>query len=153
MTEFLNNIFKYDNAFIEIKYRHEQKQFMLDVMECVNYINNQKQFDMEANALNKDMEDFGLQNEILNDKEILNVYHLVFKELRLKILYINTNGYTKMKMRTLISRLGYKKRSPQLVNYIYDCLLFYHISVTLKENVDCDIESVELDRQVIFRVI
>ncbi|MDE5754636.1 MAG: hypothetical protein K2H89_08860 [Oscillospiraceae bacterium] len=23
MTEFLNNIFKYDNAFIEIKYRHD----------------------------------------------------------------------------------------------------------------------------------
>jgi len=151
---FLENIFKFDNAFIESKYRHEQKKFMLDVMNMMNYLSNQEQFALETNAINQDMNDFGLKNNIQNNSfSELNVHNMIFKEMRLKIQYINKNGYTKMKLRTLINKLGYKKRSPVIINYILDCLLFYHISVSLKNNVQCDIAQENLDKLLTFRII
>ena len=58
-----------------------------------------------------------------------------------------------MKLRTLLNKLGYKKRSAMIINYIIDCLLFYHISVSLKSNVKCDIEQVNLDKLLTFRII
>ena len=58
-----------------------------------------------------------------------------------------------MKMRTLLARLGYKRRSPQIVTYIYDCLLFYHIQVSLRDNESCCIENVDMDRLITFRIV
>lgn len=153
-VEFLEKIFKYDNAFIEIKYRHVQKKFMLAVMDMLNYLSNQEQFELETIAINQDINDLGLKNNIQNNfSSALNVNNIIFKEIRLKIQYINKNGYTKMKLRTLLNKLGYKKRSAMIINYILDCLLFYHISVSLKSNVKCDIEQVNLDKLLTFRII
>lgn len=87
------------------------------------------------------MNDFGLKNNIQNNTYLtLNVHNINFKEMRLKNQYINKNGYTKMKLRTLLNKLRYKKRSTMVINYILDGLLFYHISVSLKSNVKCDIK-------------
>lgn len=41
-VEFLEKIFKYDNAFIENKYRHVQKNFMLTVINMLNYLSNKE---------------------------------------------------------------------------------------------------------------
>ena len=51
ITDFLQNVFKYDNAFIEAEYRHNLKDFMLAVMNNVTYISNQEQFELEADAV------------------------------------------------------------------------------------------------------
>lgn len=153
ITDFLQNVFKYDNAFIEAEYRHNLKDFMLAVMNNVTYISNQEQFELEADAVNKDIEEFSIKNEIQSDDETFRITNIVFKEMRLKILYISKTGYTRMKMRTLLARLGYKRRSPQIVTYIYDCLLFYHIQVSLRDNESCCIENVDMDRLITFRIV
>lgn len=150
---FLQNVFKYDNAFIEAEYRNDLKNFMLSVMNNVTYISNQEQFDNEADDINRDMEEFGIKNEVYNDDKAFRITNMVFKDMRLKILYINKTGYTRMKMRTLLSRLGYKRRSPQIVSYIYDCLLFYHIQVNLRDNEEFNIETIDMDRLITFRVV
>lgn len=152
-AEFLQNVFRHDNAYIENEYRNDLKSFMLAVLNNVTYISNQEQFDLEADDINRDMEEFGLVNEVQNDDRAFRITNMVFKELRLKILYINKTGYTRLKMRTLLSRLGYKRRSPQIVSYIYDCLLFYHIQANLRDNETFDLESVDIDRQITFRVV
>lgn len=58
-----------------------------------------------------------------------------------------------MKLRTLLSELGYKRRSPNNIAYIYDCLLFYHIETTLKGNIPCNIESVDIDDMIVFKTL
>lgn len=153
MTELLQQIYYYDNAFIKSEYRHNQKKFFLDVMDSLNYINAHEQFNIEKTAIDQDMADFGLLNIIPNDDSNEKIAHLIFKELRMRIQYINNRGYARMKLRTLLSELGYKKRSPNVINYIIDCLLFYHISVSLRDNVPCDIEKIGLDEMITFRII
>jgi hypothetical protein len=103
--------------------------------------------------IEKDMSDFGLPNNSqANDMEH-TFSHLIFKELRVRILYINRKGIAKMKLRTLLSELGYKRCSPNVIGYIYDCLLFYHIETTLKGNVPCSIDTIDIDDMVIFRAV
>ncbi len=153
ITEILENIYRYDNAFIQPEYRHNRKKFILDVMDRMNYLNNQAQFELERDDIDKDLSDFGLINSSGDTDSENTVAHLIFKELRIRILYINRQGYAKMKLRTLLSELGYKKRSPIVIDYIVDCLLFYHISISLRDNAPCEIDKINLDETVVFRVV
>lgn len=152
-SQLLNDIFKYDNAFIYPEYRDNQKKFILDVMNEMSCLNNQEQFEMEKYYIEKDMEQLGLLNGSENNEDEEMVHHLVFKELRIRILHLNQKKYAKMKLRTLLSELGYKRRSLNNIAYIRECMLFYHINVSLKGNTYCDIESVNHDDTLVFRVI
>ena len=151
ISEVLADIFRYDNAFIQPKYRKNLKSFMLAVMDELNSLNNQQQFDLEKEEIDKDLSDWGIDNK--NSEPVEDTNHLIFKNLRIKILYINKQGFAKMKLRSLLASLGYKKRSPAILNYIVDCLLFYHISVSLRDNAPCIIDEISLDDTIIFRVI
>lgn len=153
-TSFLEQIYHYDNPFIQKSYRGNQKKFILDVMEQMNYINNQEQFDLEKASIEQDLNDFGILNQNTDDFNTENTsYHLIFKELRLRILYINKQGYAKIKLRNLLAEFGYKRRSSSIINYILDCMFFYHISVSLRGNVNCDLNEIDLDETIVFRVI
>ena len=153
-SELLNKIYHYDNAFLQAQYRDNQKKFILDVMDMMNYINNQAQFELEKSAVNQDLSDFGLINSIARyDNSDIIISHMIFKELRIRILYISKQGFVKMKLSTLLSELGYKRRSQDVINYIIDCLLFYHISVSLKDNIPCDVEKVKLSDMIMFRIV
>lgn len=151
---FLEQIYQYENPFIEEKYRHHQKQFILDVMEQMNYMNNQEQFELEKTSIEQDMNDFGILGMKPCDSDDENTsYHIVFKELRLRILYINKQGYAKMKLRNLLAEFGYQRRSPNIINYISDCMFFYHISVSLRGNAPCNLNNIGLDEMLVFRVV
>lgn len=152
IIEILEDIYRYDNAFIQSGYRRNQKKFMFDVMDKLNYLNNQEQFELERADVDKDLADLGLasDSDIQGSEE---AFHLAFKELRLRILYINKNGYAKVKLKTLLLKLGYKKRSPAIINYIIDCLLFYHLSVSMRNNAPCRLDKISLDEDIIFRVV
>ncbi|MBR5949655.1 MAG: hypothetical protein IKZ82_13575 [Clostridia bacterium] len=151
--ELLQNIHRYDNIYVQPEYRHERKKFILDVMDRLNYFTDPEAYLSEQSGIERDMNDFGLcNNSRVGDAEH-TFSHLIFKELRLRILYINKKGFAKMKLRTLLSELGYKRRSPNVIVYICDCLLFYHIETTLKGNEPCRIDEIDIDETVIFRAV
>ena len=77
--QLLNDIFKYDNAFIYSEYRCNQKKFVLDVMAQINSINNHEQFENEKYYIEKDMEQLGLLNGSENNEEESMLHHLIFK--------------------------------------------------------------------------
>ena len=62
-------------------------------------------------------------------------------------------GSARMKLRTLLSKLGYKKRSKKIIRDIYDCLLFYHIETSLKGNIPCSVETVDIDDMLTFKTV
>ena len=149
--EMLSEIFRKDNAFIAREYRDSEKKFVHAVMDMVHYINNREVFDEEISALNSDFESLGLES----NQECCDFYtsNFFFKELRIKILYINKQGYSKMKLRTILKSLGYQRRSQNILRYIGDCLMFYHMEVTDSEDYFCDIEAADIDEMLVFRVI
>ena len=151
--ELLQNIHRYDSIFIQPEYRSDLKMFILAVMDKLNYISDPTTYLSEQSDIEKDMNDYGLINNSKKDDTEHTFSHLIFKELRIRMLYINIKGFAKMKLRTLLSEFGYKRRSPNIITYIRDCLQFYHIETSLKGNEPCNIEDIDIDDMVVFRTV
>ena len=149
---FLSSICHNENDFIPIEYRLNHKRFILHTMDNLHSLCQIEYDSDEENVIKNDMETFGLSNNYEYTDSTKMISNITFKELRLRILYINKNGYARMKLRTLLSSLGYKRRSKSVIDYINSCLSFYHISIYVKNNVLCNIEKIGLDEMIIFKV-
>lgn len=149
---FLSNICHDENEFIPIEYCLNHKRFILHTMDNLCSLCQIEYDSDEEYIIKNDMETFGLSHNYEYTNSVKTIYNITFKELRLRILYINKNGYARMKLRTLLSSLGYKRRSKAVISYINSCLSFYHISTFLKDNVPCDITEIGLDEMIVFRV-
>ena len=78
---------------------------------------------------------------------------LLFKKVRIQIIYLGKKDYVRMKLRTLMSEYGYKRRSKEFVSFIKTRLHFYHIQTTLRGNEICDIETMRnIDNMITFRI-
>lgn len=148
----LNALHTYDNSFIQPKYRNDAKAFILDVMDKIVYISDPDAYGSEQTDCEKDSEQFGIvaKKERQEDYQENNMY---FKELKIRIKYINSNRVVKKKFGILLSDLGYERRSSKLVRYINNCLYFYHIEATLKGNIPCNIDKVDHNDTVVFRTL
>ena len=58
-----------------------------------------------------------------------------------------------MKLRSLLSAYGYKRRTEKIVSYLKKCLDFYHIQIYLRNGIECNIEDISLDDMITFRTI
>ncbi|WP_294411301.1 hypothetical protein [uncultured Ruminococcus sp.] len=151
--DLLQNIYLYDNPFIQLEYRHDQKKFILAVMDKLNYISDPEKYKIEQKEIKKDMDDFGIKSKLVTDEIEHSFSHFVFKELRIRIQYLNKGGLSKMKLSTLLSKFNAKRRSQLLVSEINNCFLFYHICPTLKDNKPCDISKVKHNDIIYLRAI
>ena len=79
---------------------------------------------------------------------------LFFKKLRVQILYLGKQDYLRMKLRRLMARYGYQRRSKDFVRFLKILLVFYHIQTALRGNDICDVETMgSLDDMLTFRVV
>lgn len=150
-TEFLHQVHQHDRPFIEACYRQDEKKFMLDVMNQMDDIQYRKQLNTEKKAIEQDFRDLGLTGEESDSPDV--TYHYAFKELRLRIVYIQQKNYVRLKMRNFMKALNHKRRSESILHYIFNCLFFYHISVSLSGNTPCDLREVAMDDILIFKII
>ena len=123
-AELIQKLWNEDKIFLQPQYRQNYKKFFLDVRYCSGYIYDKMTFDEEFPAIQKDCGD------LLNDENFVTDYFnrdLFFKSLRIKILYIGEKNYTRMKLRTILSAYGYKKRSSKFIQYVKNCLQFYRV--------------------------
>lgn len=149
-AELIFRLWNEDKNFLQPQYRRNYKKFFLDVRYWSGYLYDKVNFDKEFPAIQKDC------GGILNDENFVTDdfnFDLFFKSLRVRILYIGDKNFARMKLRTLLAVYGYKRRSSGLVRYLQDCLLFYRIQTFLRGNVSCDVEEINLDDMITFRVI
>lgn len=146
----LKGVFQRDNLFLQAEYRSDEKKLILSVMDQLHYLNDHEAYLSEQAVIEQDMKTLGLPNHAGDDYR--SISHMVFKELRIRILFINKRSCGRIKLRTLLSELGYKRRTQNVLNYVFDCLLFYHI-IALRDNVPCDIRTVGLDEIITFRTV
>lgn len=152
-ADFKKTVWKNEKAFLTLEYQADYKKWLYDIQHWADYLYDKPSLDAEFPAIQKDI---SAQGHELGEEDFLTDnfdIDLFFKSMRLRILYRNDRGYERMKLRTLLSAYGYKRRSSYIVRYIKDCLLFYHIQTYLRGNVDCDVEEISLDDMLIFRVI
>ena len=108
--------------------------------------------DKELVAIQRDLKHLDRTLQLDQLSGYFSDFDIFFKSCRIKILYCSRN-YVKIKLRTLLERYGYKRRSSLIIQYIKHCLTFYNLQVAVRGGDICDIETVEIDEMLMFRVI
>lgn len=152
-SRILDLIWKGEKELLAISYRTNQRKFILDTFYWMQYLYDKSTMDKELPIIQKDMSHI---NRALNADFLINDFSdldLVFKSMRIRILYGNGNNYVRIKLRTLLKQYGYKRRSQSLIQHINRCMQFYHLELTLRGGIYCSIEDVDLDQMLTFRVV
>ena len=145
-AELIRKLWQDDNKFLVQKYQKNYRQFFIDVRYWSDYLYNKVTFDKEFPAIKSDCKFLDEENFVTDNFNI----DLFFKTLRVKILHIGEKKYSRMKLRTLLSEYGYKRRSKEFLSYIKKCLEFYKIQTSLRGKI-CDVSEINLDDMITFR--
>lgn len=150
--EFLENVYTEEKAFLYPDYARDKKAFFSDTLYWMEYLIDKETLDAEFPVVEKDFKAAGktfVRESMMSDYPDIDLF---FMFMRLRILYVDKQNYERMKLRTLLRNYGYKKRSPAIVKHINECLIFYHIQPYLRNYEQCQIEHVDLDDMITFRV-
>ena len=151
-SKVLDSIWENEKSLLSEQYRDNKRKFLLDIYQWSHYILDKDAIDEELVAIQRDLKhsDKTLQLDQLSG--YFSDFDIFFKSCRIKILYGSRN-YVKIKLRTLLERYGYKRRSSLIVQYIKHCLTFYNLQVAVRGGDICDIETVGIDEMLMFRLI
>ncbi|MCH3972631.1 MAG: hypothetical protein LKE53_07720 [Oscillospiraceae bacterium] len=150
--EFVSAVWEVERDFIPSVYRRNQRKFVLDVMDQLNFLEDTDTYQREIPYVNRDLSDLGSKTVITEDKYFME-FDTFFKELRLRIVILDQQDFVRMKLHTMLREHGYKRRSPQLIRHLHKCLYFYHVGTYTRGEVKCDIEGISLDDMISFRVV
>jgi hypothetical protein len=150
--DLLERLWQYERTYILPEYRDNKRKFILDVSYWGNYLHDKQTIDAEFPAITKDLFAIGKQLNLVDFISETSDLDLFFKSLRIKILYLGTQNYARIKLRTLLKQYGYQRRSPKLMQYINECLYFYHIQPYVRGGIECDIGVISLDEMITFRI-
>ena len=150
---FLENLYEDEKGFILPYYKWNKKAFFSDVLYFEDYLIDREKLDKEFPVIKKDITASGRQFDIAEKMSDYPDINLFFMIMRLRLLYVSDQGYTRMKLRTLLKHYGYKRRSVAITKHIQDCLSFYRIKSYLRGGQECDVKEISLDDMITFRII
>lgn len=153
LMEFVEKIYTEEHSFLHPDYLENKKMLFSDTLYWIEYLIDKETLDAEFPAVQKDFIATGRKFVEENVMSEYPDFDLFFMFLRLRIKYTNNQDYIRMKLRTLLSHYGYKRRSNDLVGYLRDCMYFYHIESYLRGDVLCDIRDIDIDDMITFRVL
>ena len=149
----LEKIWKEDNQYLSPYYRTNLRQLYLDVHYWTDYLCDKPVIDKEFPSIQKDFRSFG--KDVEEEAFITDYFDidLFFKMKRVQILYLDGQDYVRMKLRTLLKAYGYKRRTQELLKYLRECMMFYHMQTYLRGKEECDIGEIGLDEMITIRVL
>lgn len=153
LMEFMEKIYTEEYSYLHPDYHENKKMLFSDTLYWVEYLIDKETLDAEFPAVQKDFITTGRKFEEENVMSEYPDFDLFFMFLRLRIKYTNSQDYIRMKLRTLLSHYGYKRRSNALVGHLRDCMHFYHIESYLRGDVLCDIRDIDIDDMITFRIL
>lgn len=149
----INKVWENETNFLREDYRLNKKKWCLDFHYWLHYLYDKDNLDSEFSVVQRDLK---ISGNSLNESDYCNDlknFDFYFISMRIDILYLCKRGYRRMKLRSLLSAYGYKRRTEKIVNHIKKCLDFYHIQTYLRNGIECDIENINLDDMIVFRAI
>lgn len=148
----LEQIWDKEQNRIHPRWRNQKRKFFLHIFCRLDYLQSSSELADEWSAVRRDSEAAGhslKQSVLFEDESGLDLY---FKDLRLKILYLGTQDYIRIKLRTLLRKYGYQRRTKRLVAYMKRSFDFYGIQTYARGSQLCDIGEVPVDQYLTFRV-
>ena len=149
---FLENLYEDEKEFILPYYKENKRAFISDVLYFEDYLIDKEKLDKEFPVVKKDIKASGRRFDIEEKMSEYPEIDLFFMIMRLRLLYVSGQGYTRMKLRTLLKHYGYKRRSAAITKHIQDCLRFYRIQSCLRGGLECDVKEISLDDMITFRI-
>ena len=145
----LHNIWKNDNALVPDIYRTDEVLFRRRVYAELSKFDGTPNDLDELNLLMRDMgESFYIKSESM-EQDIIESY---FKIIKLELKYIPNLNHRKVKLRRLLKRFNYKRRSVKLVTNIKQTLSTLELKTYLKDYVLCDIADISIDDMIMIRL-
>ena len=148
---FLQRFYQEEQDCLIESYRNNQRQFILDVSYWGDYLIDKVTFDKEYPAIKKDLQQLGMSFQVFDYEDEYADIDFYFMQLRLRIRYELTQGYTRIKLRTLLRHYGYKRRSQKIMLHISKCLNHFQLLPTQKGMI-CDIWDLPLDEMITLRI-
>ena len=152
-AEFLDRVWEKERPFLQIDYRDDKRQMLLDVSYWLTYLSDKPTIDDEFPIIQRDAKAKGRELEEAAYITDASGIDLFFKSARLRILYGDGKPYVRVKRRTLMAKYGYKRLSPALVEYFHQCIYFYHLQPYVRNYEACRIEDAGIDEMIILRVM
>lgn len=148
------NIWDENRWIIEKKYRgiRKRKVFLQAVLYQVDYLYHKREIDRSLEGVSDNAKELGYKinvDDLTEDYEGISEY---FKRIWIQLKYTSNTGYVRAKLRTILDRYHYKRRSAKFCDYFVECLEYYRIRPYIKGEI-CDIRSIPLDSMVTFRLI
>ena len=143
----LTNLWEEQNH-IANKFKHDKFAFMRAVqLEIASYI-----FKNEIDELDLILRDVEPNYVLLNPCYEHDIILRFFKIIQLELFYIPNKDYYKIKLRRLLKRFGYKRRSSSLIQHITQTLTVLSLTPYLRGYASCDIATIDIDTMVMIRL-
>lgn len=144
----LGDLWEQQNSALLPKYRTSKKLFRNSIYKDLSeYDCTLDELD-ELNLLMQDLNYCDIDGSV-NEQGVIESF---FKIIKLQLTYTPNKEYRKIKLRTLIGRFGYKRRSANLISYIDEALKSLRLVTYLRGHVPCNIGEIQLDDTLIIRL-
>lgn len=145
----IDDIWRYYKSSIWYKYRKNKEHFRRSIYnEISKYDGTFDEID-ELNLILQDLDTFVDINSSTHEEGVIESY---FKLIKLHLTFVEGREYRKIKLRNLLGRFGYKRRTQQLTECIERTLKQLGLSSYLKGYVPCSIREIKLDDVIIIRL-
>jgi len=145
----LNAIWKNENALLSDAYRKDETRFRRVVYAELSKFDSTPE---ELDELKLLMRDIEVSPLFENEQMMQDIIASYFKIIKLELKYTREVKYRKTKLRTLLRRFHYKRRSVKLAKEIKQILRTLKLKTYLRDYVPCDIAKVSVDDVIIFRL-
>ena len=153
IATFIEDVWNKERNFLDPQSKDNLRKLILDTHYWIYYFYDKPNIDAEFPSIQRDMIDLG--NTVIKDNYTSDFsgLDLFFKNIRIRIIVDGSKDYVRIKLRTLLKQYGYKRRSKMLIDYINDCMKFYHLKAFLRGGIECKVEDVGIDEMLTFRIM
>lgn len=151
--QIVNDVWEDSKWILPRRYRtkNKKKQYIEDVLYQIDYLYHKDEVDASIGKIKRTSEELGYKvskKQLTGDYSGISEY---FKMLWIQLKFVNQSGYTRAKIRTVLDKYHYKRRSDKFCDYFEECLYFYKIIPTVKGR-ECNIRTIPIDTMITFRL-
>lgn len=144
----LNNIWEQRNDLGVNGCNEDKRQFIHSIKHELHIMEGYLEC---ADELNLILKELGSKYNLNKPEYEQGAVESYFKVIKLRLLYSPGTDHCKIKLRKLIGRFGYKRRTAALIDCISDTINLLGLRLYLLGWEACDISSVSLDDMIIIR--
>ncbi|AWX31844.1 hypothetical protein [Methanosphaera sp. BMS] len=144
VNNLVEKIYREEYSFINKNYHDNQELFLEEILMYQSFLTYEELYD------NQVKHHIDINNHLEKYEKFINDFSPNFFLItRLILLY--HRKYRVIKLRTLLKKFGYKKRSPFIIQKIRDNVMFYHLKIYIDGEL-VNIEDCDLDDMITFRL-